>query len=112
MPGQFLSQDERDRLSYFPPGISDDELIAYFTLTPEDNAVIGKQRRPHNRLGFAILLCALRYLGFFPLDLARVPAKVIAFVAGQLELDPCPSPIFCTSFYVRINSLSVCCNCC
>jgi TnpA family transposase len=88
MRGQFLSQDERERLSHFPPDVSGDDLIAYFTLTPEDMAMIGKQRRPHNRLGFALLLCALRYLGFLPLDLGRAPAKAVAFVASQIQVDP------------------------
>jgi TnpA family transposase len=88
VPGRFLSQDERERLSHFPPDIAGDDLIVYFTLTPADVDEIGKQRGSHSRLGFALLLCALRYLGFLPLDLGRALAKAVNFVANQLEIDP------------------------
>src|SRR5208283_1161958 len=36
------------------------DLIRHYTLSPADLAVIARRRRPHNRLGFAIQLCALR----------------------------------------------------
>jgi TnpA family transposase len=87
MPGRFLSRAERERLSHFPLDVSDNDLITYFTLTSADMDAIRKQRRSHNQLGFALLLCALRYLGFLPLDLNRVPAKAVTFVAEQLEID-------------------------
>ena len=48
----------------------------------------------------------------FPLPQQKVyltPRTELGFVYGE---GTCPSPILCTSFYVRINSLSVRCNCC
>jgi hypothetical protein len=39
------------------------DLIRHYTLSPADLAVIARHRRPHNRLGFAIQLCALRFPG-------------------------------------------------
>jgi hypothetical protein len=39
------------------------ELVRYWTLGPEDLRTIVSRRRPHNRLGFAVQLCALRYPG-------------------------------------------------
>ncbi|NJL52670.1 MAG: DUF4158 domain-containing protein [Hydrococcus sp. SU_1_0] len=44
-------------------------------------------RAEHNRLGFALQLCCLRYLGFFPEEL-QLPEAVINYVAQQLQLIP------------------------
>lgn len=42
---------------------SEADLIRHYTLGPDDLAVINRRRRPHNRLGFTLQLCALRYPG-------------------------------------------------
>ena len=39
------------------------ELVRYWTLGSEDLRTIVSRRRPHNPLGFAVQLCALRYPG-------------------------------------------------
>jgi len=88
MPRRFLSQVERQQLSQFPPHISENDLIVYFTLTPADTETIRYQREPHTQLGFALLLCTLRYLGFFPTELADIPHRVVAYVAEQLDVLP------------------------
>jgi hypothetical protein len=43
---------------------------------------------PANRLGFAIQLGALRFLGFCPDDLGTAPEAVVAYVARQLDVAP------------------------
>ena len=86
MPVQFLSLAERDRLSQFPAAISAEEIITYFTLTEEDIGQVEQQRRPANRLGYALQLSCVRYLGFVPADLASTPEEVIAFLADQLTI--------------------------
>ena len=88
MPRCFLSQAERQRLEQFPPDVSEQDLIVYFTLTPADTERIAQQRTPHTQLGFALLLCSLRYLGFFPLDSPAIPAHVVAYIAEQIDVSP------------------------
>lgn len=88
MPGRFLSEAERDRLRNFPDSITPDDLITYFTLSQEDLAEVNKRRRDHNRLGFALKVCALRYLGFCPEDLATAPPEAIVYVARQIGVVP------------------------
>ena len=85
MPVNFLSEPERTRLSQFPPDIPEAELIQYFTLTADDLEHIQRQRQSHNRLGFALQLCALRYMGFCPDDLQQAPLAVVAFLSKQIE---------------------------
>ncbi len=46
------------------------------------------QRGPENRLGLAMSLCALRFVGFVPDDIASVPDEALVFVAGQVDAAP------------------------
>lgn len=87
MPVNFLSEAERSRLSQFPSAIPQSDLIQYFTLTQADLKQIQRLRRSENRLGFALQLCALRYLGFCPSDLQQVPLPVVDRLAQQLNLQ-------------------------
>jgi TnpA family transposase len=64
------------------------DLLRHCTLTPDDLALIGVKRSAHNRLGHALLLCALRHPGR-ALDAGEVPpVPMVAYVAGQLGVDP------------------------
>jgi len=86
MPSRFLSKAERARLSRFPTEVSDNDCIVYFTLTPADLHLIQQRRRDENHLGFALLLCSLRYLGHFPPNIHQSPENVVQHVADQLQL--------------------------
>ncbi len=66
MPVQFLTYEERERLSNFPEQIEEEDIIAFFTLSTPDMKEIHKQRGERNKLGYASQLCALRYMGFSP----------------------------------------------
>jgi hypothetical protein len=57
-------------------------------LSASDLELVRQQRGDHNRLGFALQLCALRYLGFCPHDLVTAPPAAISFVADQLQIIP------------------------
>ena len=88
MPGQFLSEAERERVNKFPEKISKDDTIAYFTLTDEDLRQIPQKSADYNRLGFALKLCALRFMGFCPDYLSSAPSSVVAYIAPQLRVEP------------------------
>jgi TnpA family transposase len=84
MPVGFLTEAERERFNGFPQDIAYADLSAYFTLTEGDIQAINHQRSDYNRLGFALQLCALRYLGFVPDDLGTAPLSAVEFIAEQL----------------------------
>ena len=44
------------------------------------------KRRVHNRLGFAVQLTSVRFLGRFMPAPRQVPAEVAEYLAGQLEI--------------------------
>ena len=52
-----------------PSDLTPDQLRDHFTLTARDLSLISERRRAHNKLGFAVQLCTLRFLGTFARDL-------------------------------------------
>jgi TnpA family transposase len=50
--------------------------------------VIARRRGPHNRLGFALQLCALRHPGRLIRPGELVPLEVVRFLGEQLDVDP------------------------
>ncbi|MEO0683821.1 MAG: DUF4158 domain-containing protein [Cyanobacteria bacterium J06649_11] len=88
MPVQFLSEAEHKSLNRFPSEISSEDLNRFFLLSDRELILLKQQlRAEHNRLGFALQLCCLRYLGFFPEEL-QLPERVTNYVAQQLNLIP------------------------
>jgi TnpA family transposase len=63
------------------------DLIRHYTLSPDDMAVIARRRGPHNRLGFALQLCALRHPGRLIRPGELVPLEVVRFLGEQLDVD-------------------------
>ena len=87
MPPRILSKAELARFERWPAHVPSAELVRSFTLTGPDCDLIAVRRRPANRLGIAMQLCALRYLGFVPEDLKFAPLEAIRFVADQLKVS-------------------------
>jgi hypothetical protein len=83
MPTGFLDDAEGERLSQFPPDISNDDVIAYFTLTKSDRAIVPKTSSAANCSGVGVQLGTLRSLGFSP-EVVRPASPVVESVAGQL----------------------------
>jgi len=83
---RLLTPAERTGLLAFPA--TDDELIQHCTFSEPDLSAIRQRRGNHNRLGFAVQLCYLRYPGFaLPTD-AEPPAPLLAIVGRQLRIEP------------------------
>ena len=81
-----LTPAERTSLLAFPA--TDDEFIQHYTFSESDLSVIRQRRGSHNRLGFAVQLCYLRYPGFaLPTD-AEPPASLLKIVGRQLRIEP------------------------
>ncbi len=86
----FLSEEQRQQLNRFPETIEPDDLIKYFLLSDYDLELIPVKSYAYSRLGFALTLCVLRFLGFIPDELELVPAAIMTFLLKQLNLLEIP----------------------
>ncbi|MFG6201215.1 DUF4158 domain-containing protein [Nonomuraea sp. JJY05] len=92
MATQFFSDEQMERLRSYPD-IGREELIRFFTLTRKDLGFIdnldrGGGRGPAARLGLAVQLCTLPWLGFVPDDIWAVPQAAVLRLANQLAVYP------------------------
>jgi Domain of unknown function (DUF4158)/Phage integrase family len=71
----------------FSRELSDDELAGCFFFTDDDRARIAVRRSEINRLGFALQLGTVRYLGRFLENPAEVPVSVLGWTARELAVQ-------------------------
>jgi hypothetical protein len=81
-----LTAAERASLLALPSQESD--WIRHYRLSETDLAMVRSQRGAHNRLGFAVQLCLLRYLGIVLPPGEHPPEPLLHDVARQLRADP------------------------
>ena len=79
---------EPQRLAFVEPVTDERGIVRHYTLDAEDLALINRRRGDANRLGFAVLLCYLRFPGRTLRQGEAPPVAMLAFVAEQLALDP------------------------
>lgn len=84
---ELLTPEERQQYLQIPSDLGEWELATYFTLTQHDLEIIQQRRRDYNRLGFAVQLCILRYLGWTLSDITEVPVQVLCYIAKQINAD-------------------------
>ena len=90
-----LTDRQKDALLRLP--ISQTDLLRHYTLSDEDLVHIRQRRRPHNRFGFALQLCALRYPGRILAPGELIPAEIVerllvdTGVAGGAGMSILPS---------------------
>jgi TnpA family transposase len=88
MPVELLTLDQETRYGRFTEDPTSEQLAKYFWFDDKDRAIILRHRGAHNRLGFAVQLGTVRFLGTFLPDPTAVPSNVIDYIVEQLGLDP------------------------
>jgi TnpA family transposase len=78
---------ESQRLSLQAPASDERGMVRHYTLSSEDLALINRHRGDPNRLGFALMLCYLRFPGRILQQGEQPPAELCTFVAEQLSLE-------------------------
>ncbi len=105
MPVRFLNDAQRERFNRFPETIPQPDLITYFALSEEDLEQVQRQRGDDNRLGFALQLTGLRYLGFCPDHLTTTPPEVVNYLAEQLDVSPAALKTYGKRAHTRTDHL-------
>src|SRR3546814_20554272 len=68
--------------------VDEDNLIRHYSLSLADRLEIELRRRNHNRLGFAIQLCLMRYPGRVLGAEETPPRAMLKYVADQIGAAP------------------------
>jgi len=79
---------DRQRAALFDLPTDEASILRHYTLADDDLEIIRARRRRHNRFGFALQPCALRYPGRLLAPGEVIPAAVTRFLAAQLGLKP------------------------
>ncbi len=87
MPRRHILTD-RQRASLFDLPHDNPSLLRHYILADDDIEHIHRRRSSHNRLGFALQLCAFRYPGRLLTSGETIPMKVAGFIAAQIGLKP------------------------
>ena len=76
----------RQRAALFDLPTDEAALLRHYTLSDDDIEQIRVRRGGHNRLGFALQLCAFRYPGRLLAVGESIPLNVLHFIAVQLGM--------------------------
>jgi TnpA family transposase len=79
---------DRQRAALLDLPTEETAMLRHYTLADDDLEIIRARRRPHNRFGFALQLCSLRYPGRLLAPGEVIPAALSRFLAAQLGLKP------------------------
>ncbi|TCU02618.1 uncharacterized protein DUF4158 [Rhizobium sullae] len=96
----------QDRQALFDIPTDEDSLIRHYSLSPADRLEIEVRRREHNRLGFAVQLCLMRYPGRALMANEMPPKAMLNYIAEQIGADPASFDLYARREETRMNHVA------
>jgi TnpA family transposase len=88
VPVEFLTDEQAAAYGAFGEVPTRPELERFFFLDDDDRDLIALRRSDGHRLGMAVQICTVRYIGtFLGDDPLAVPWEVVDYLAGQLGIE-------------------------
>jgi TnpA family transposase len=87
MPVNFLTDEQNQNYGRYPDKLTEEQLHRYFHLDDKDKELITNCRRNYNKLGYALQLSTVRFLGMFLPNPIDAPIEVKRFLAKQLNIS-------------------------
>ncbi len=81
--GKVFSDEEAEQLSSWPPEVARSDLVAHFTLSIDDLRWVRSHRGAAERIGLAVQLCGLGYLGLVRRPIASLNYLLTSHVWRQ-----------------------------
>lgn len=86
MPAR-IAMTERQRAELLALPVTEEEVVARYSLDDAELKAIARLRSPANRLGYALQLCCLRYPGRYLRRGEMLPAVMLDYIAEQIDVD-------------------------
>jgi len=96
----------QDQQALFDIPIDGDSLIRHHTLSPTDRLEIEVCRREHNRIGFAVQLCLMRYPGRALTANEMPPKAMLSYIAEQIGANPASFNLYARREETRMNHVA------
>ncbi|WP_106314979.1 Tn3 family transposase [Legionella pneumophila] len=87
MPVDFLTDEQYQSYAKYPETLAQAQLDKYFYLDDKDKELIDACRRDYNKMGYAIQLTTVRFLGTFLANPIDVPNDAVRYIAKQLAIE-------------------------
>jgi hypothetical protein len=89
---------------HFPSGLTEPEVVHFFSLSAEERQAVLRRRRPLNRLGVALQIGHLRLSGTPMNSVQMIPPEILAYVGCELGI-PAPRLASIRALYRRRRTL-------
>jgi TnpA family transposase len=96
----------QDRQALFDIPTDEESLIRHYSLSPADRLEVQLRRREHNRLGFAMQLCLMRYPGRALIANEIPPKAMLDYIAEQIGADPASFDLYARREETRMNHVA------